>query len=171
MLGAELGADVPVFVHGHGAWAEGTGERLQPLTLDSAWYVLVMPACHVSTASVFQDPALTRNSVPLKIADCLKIGPENASGLAPGSLMQRTRNDCEALVRSRYAAVDEALTWLAGCGEARMTGTGAAAYALVETQALAEQCVAEAPAGWRVQVVQGLGLSPLLARLRSFAAG
>ena len=96
-LGLPLGADVPVFIQGFSAWAEGIGERLTPVTLPQAWYVIVHPGVHVSTTDVFQSPELTRNSPLITIRAFFESG---------------ARNDCESVVRARYPEVAEALDWL-----------------------------------------------------------
>lgn len=146
-LGQELGADVPVFVGGRAAWAEGVGNRLTPMDFPQAWYVVVHPGCRVGTAEVFAAPELTRNSEPTKIA---------------GFAFSGSRNDCEATVRARYPAVAEALDWLSARGEARLTGTGACAFLRCETEAEARRLAAEVPGPWTGYAVRGLNRSPLL---------
>ena len=112
-LGLKLGADVPVFVHGRAAWAEGVGERLTPLypplAPAEANYLILKPNVFVSTAAVFQDPELTRNSAPITIHGFLASGG---------------RNDCLGVVRRRYPEVARALDWLSVFGSARLTGHG-----------------------------------------------
>ena len=164
-LGVELGADVPVFVRGLSAWAEGRGERLSPVAVPSCWYVVVVPNCHVSTGQVFQDPSLTRNSKPLTISDCLNQELTDSREISPDFLMQRTRNDCEALVRSQNSAVNEALEWLERLGEPRMTGTGAAVFARVNSEQAGKQWLEKLPFEWQAFVAQGLNRSPLLEQL------
>ncbi len=112
-LGLELGADVPVFVQGYNAWAEGVGEKLQPIVLAKSWYVIVKPQCHVATKAVFCAKDLTRDSKPITIGDF-------HSG--------QYQNDCLKTVREDYPAVDSALTMLSTYGEARLTGTGACVF-------------------------------------------
>jgi 4-diphosphocytidyl-2-C-methyl-D-erythritol kinase len=104
-LGLSLGADVPVFVRGRAAWAEGVGERLTPLELDRPWYLVLTPDCHVATAEVFAAEELKRDSAPIAVADFL-------AGNA--------RNDCLPVVRRRYAPVAEALDWLDRYAAARL---------------------------------------------------
>jgi len=144
-LGRELGADVPVFVHGQSAWAEGVGERLTPLSLPPRWYLVLVPECHVATASIFKAPELTRDSLPIKM---------------PDFLAGRTRNDCEPVVVGRHPEVAEALAALGGRG--RMSGTGACVFAAFDDAASARNAL---PAGWRGFVARGVDRSPLLARL------
>ena len=114
-LGRALGADVPVFVRGVAAWGEGIGEKLTPVILPQCWYLVVVPDCEVSTAEVFAAPSLTRNSAPTTIRACFG-GAGNVTEFEADifHLLQQTRNDCEALVRARYAGVDAALRWMGG---------------------------------------------------------
>ena len=121
-LGLQLGADVPVFVFGRNAFAEGVGEKLQPIDLPQAWYVVLVPPVHVSTASVFGHPELTRNSDPLKLAAFF-------SGT--------TRNDLEGVVRRLHPEVNQALHWLSAFGDARMSGSGASVFCGFSSEAQA----------------------------------
>ena len=148
-LGLALGADVPVFVHGQAAWAEGVGERLTPLELPESVYLLVRPDATVSTAEVFKAPELTRDSPAITI---------------PGFLLTGGRNDCEPVVRRRFPAVAEALDWLEGFAPARLTGTGSCVYAAMRDEAHARAALASLPRRWTGYVVRGLNRSPLVAR-------
>jgi 4-diphosphocytidyl-2-C-methyl-D-erythritol kinase len=149
-LGLRLGADVPVFVRGRAAWAEGVGERLVPVDLPQPWYLVLVPGCHVSTAAIFKDPELTRNSPGITIADFL-------AGAG--------RNDCEPVVRSRYPEVAEALDWLGQYRSAHLTGTGACVFAAFDTEAAARERLNGVPRGLAAFVARGLNRSPLLERL------
>ena len=149
-LGVRLGADVPVFIHGQAAWAEGIGEKLSPLTLRQSWFLILIPPCQVSTAEIFNAPELTRNTEMITIADFL-------SG--------RGQNDCEPLVRRRYPDVNEALNWLTEFGPARMSGTGACVFAAFEAKSDALNVHDALPPHWRGIVARGLNRSPLLERL------
>jgi 4-diphosphocytidyl-2-C-methyl-D-erythritol kinase len=150
-IGATLGADVPVFVLGHSAWAEGVGERLTAVTLGTgAWYVVIFPGVGVPTATVFQAAELTRNSPPTTMRGFLKTGG---------------RNDCEAVVRARFPAVGEALDWLGRHATARLTGTGSCVFAEFSRAADAERVAARVPDTWRAYVAHGLDRSPLLEEL------
>ncbi len=113
-MGLQLGADVPVFVEGRTAWAEGIGEQLTPVVLPQRHYVVLSPPCHVATAEIFSHQQLTRDTTPIKMA---------------AFLAGQSGNDCEALVRNLYADVDAALDWLEQFASARMTGTGASVFA------------------------------------------
>jgi 4-diphosphocytidyl-2-C-methyl-D-erythritol kinase len=145
-LGLTLGADVPVFVHGRAAWAEGVGERLTPVELDEPWFVVLIPACHVATGAVFDDLDLTRNSLPITITDFVA----GAGG-----------NDCEAVVYRRYPEVAAAASWLAQFGQARLTGTGACVFAAFPDAPGAERVLVRLPAGWTGFVARGCNRSPL----------
>ena len=148
-LGLQLGADVPVFVHGHSAWAEGIGEQLTSVTLDTPWFVIIHPGISVSTPGVFQDPQLTRDSRPITMARALQGG-------AP-----KWRNDCEAIVKERYPPIAEALDWLAQYAPSRLTGTGACLFAAFETQQAAQAIAQLAGQRWPTWVARGLNTSPL----------
>jgi 4-diphosphocytidyl-2-C-methyl-D-erythritol kinase len=160
-LGLRLGADVPVFVGGLSAWAEGVGERLQPVELETPWYLVINPGCAVSTARVFSHPALTRDSMPLKIRDFLP--PGGGQVLSLRALLERARNDCEAVVRTLYPQVDDALRWLSRCGVARMTGTGASVFAPFAERDQAQQWLQRLPDGWDGFVARGMNRSAVLA--------
>lgn len=151
-LGLELGADVPVFIGGQAAWGEGVGEVLSPLELPEPWYLVLQPACSVSTREIFQAPELTRNSAPITIA-------RFRSG--------ETRNDFEPVVRSRYPEVSEALDWLGQHAPSRLTGSGACVFAAFAEETQARRVYAALPQGWRGFVARGRNRSPLLARLEA----
>lgn len=155
-LGLRLGADVPVFVHGRTAWAEGVGEQLTPIETPPHWFLVVHPGCHVSTAEVFAARGLTRDSAPSTIS-ALRAG--------------RVRNDCEPWVRARYPAVDEALAWLSRFAPARMTGTGGCVFAPFECETQARAALDRLPAAWQGMVAQGVACSPLLGRLHDEPVG
>jgi 4-diphosphocytidyl-2-C-methyl-D-erythritol kinase len=145
-LGLSLGADVPVFLYGRSAWAEGVGEVLTPIDPPEHWYLVVNPAVSVSTAAVFSDPELTRDSPRMTIPDFLSGGGHN---------------DCEAVVRHRYPGVAAALDWLNRFSAARMTGTGACVFAAFATQAEAQAVGRQLPDGWTGLVARGVNRSPL----------
>ncbi len=147
-LGMQLGADVPVFVHGRSAWGEGRGERLTPVELPPRWYVIVHPGVNVSTAAVFNDPQLTRNSPPLTIARF------DAADWAS------TRNDCESVVRRRYPEVGAALQWLGQYAPARLTGTGSCVFAAFADERRAREVATSVPATWTGFLARGLQRSP-----------
>ena len=148
-LGLTLGADVPVFVHGRAAWAEGVGEQLTPVELPEPVYLLVRPDTTIATADVFKAPELTRDSPPITIRDFLLGGG---------------RNDCEPVVRRRFPEVAEALDWLGRFAPARLTGTGSCVFAAMPDEAAAREALARLPGRWTGYVVRGLNRSPLLDR-------
>ena len=150
-LGVQLGADVPVFIYGHSAWAEGVGEFLQQMSLPEQWFVVLKPDCHVSTQEIFSDENLTRNSKPIKIGDFIAGD---------------WRNDCLTVVRQHYRPVDEALQVLGSYGDARLTGTGGCVFAQFADKAAAEQAYGALARDWRVYMARGLNVSPLLLQLK-----
>ena len=145
-LGLRIGADVPVFVRGRSAWSEGVGDVLTPLDLPASWYAVVRPPCAVSTAAVFADPELTRNS-PVTTISTFFAGSRD--------------NDCLAVVRRRYPPVAAALDWLGRYGVARLTGTGSCVFAAFEREADARAVVAALPAGHEGFAACGLNRSPV----------
>jgi 4-diphosphocytidyl-2-C-methyl-D-erythritol kinase len=150
-LSMPLGADVPVFVQGSSAWAEGVGERLTPVTLPRKWYVVIYPGVAVSTREVFQSPELTRNSPLITIRAFFESGG---------------RNDCEPVVRSRAPQVAEALEWLARFAPARLTGTGSCVFSACGSASDAERVAARVPDRWMSFVARGLNTSPVHERLK-----
>ena len=151
-LGLSLGADVPIFVLGQAAWAEGVGEQLTPVVLDEPWFVVVVPACQVNTRQIFSDPDLTRHTPALRIS----------AAVPPGA-----GNDCEAVVFRRYPAVRSAAEWLSGHGRARMTGTGSCVFAAFPDREQAEAVLAQRPSGLAGFVSRGCNRSLLHQRLQS----
>lgn len=149
-LGLSLGADVPVFIQGHAAWAEGIGEQLTSVSLKEPWYLVIVPPCRVSTQAIFAAADLTRNSKPITIADFL-------AGLCG--------NDCEALVARRYPEVADALRWLGQYAKARMTGTGGCVFAAFDDEADAQSILRrfaeERSAPWQGFVAKGMNQSSL----------
>jgi 4-diphosphocytidyl-2-C-methyl-D-erythritol kinase len=145
-LALSLGADVPAFIFGQSAFAEGVGEKLSPLALPPAWYVVLTPAVGVSTAEVFGAAELTRNTPPITIADF-------SAGL--GS------NDLEPVVRSRCPEVAGCLDWLKAQGDARMTGSGACVFMALPDRAAAQRILDSLPADMQGFVAAGLDRHPL----------
>jgi len=156
-LGLGLGADVPVFVHGHSAFAQGVGERLENVTIPPRWYVVLTPACAISTRQIFEHPELTRNSPSTTMRAFPFLG---------------SRNDCQAVSCQLYPPVAAALAWLGQFAEARMTGTGSSVFASFPAREQAEGIVSllqgaasrELP-GCRSFVAGGVDRSPLLKAL------
>jgi len=150
-LGLQLGADVPVFVHGQSAWAEGIGEEISPISLPEPWFLVLTPAVHVSTSEIFCDSRLTRDADRIKIRDFL-AGQHD--------------NNCLPIVRNRYPEVGDALDWLGNYADARLTGTGACIFAAFQSQQEAEALLNKAPAGLTGFVARGLNQSPVKALLK-----
>jgi 4-diphosphocytidyl-2-C-methyl-D-erythritol kinase len=149
-LGAGLGSDVPVFVLGSSAWAQGRGEHLEPLELPERWFVLVYPGVPVATAEIFQAPELTRNSPLITIRAFFQGG---------------TRNDFEPVVCAHYPEVAAAREWLGRFAPARLTGSGSCVYAAFARPEEAERVAARVPDVWRSFVARGVNRSPLHALL------
>jgi 4-diphosphocytidyl-2-C-methyl-D-erythritol kinase len=158
-LGLQLGADVPVFLRGQAAWAEGVGEKLTPITLDPCWYVLVMPDVQINTADIFSRPELTRDSPPITIR-----------AFREGRARRQLRNDLETVVVKLYPQVDQVLRWLRpfsddGLGNPRMTGSGAGVFLPVVSREQGEKILDQCPGEWTGFVTQGMAQSPLVERL------
>ncbi len=149
-IGLRLGADVPVFVFGESAFAEGVGEQLQAYPLPEAWYVVLIPPVHVPTAQIFARPELTRNTVSITMRALL----EGQSGL-------QLRNDLEPVVCGLYPEVGRYIAWLNGFGKAMMTGSGSCAFAEFASRNKAEEVLQQLPNGMRGVVAQGLARHPL----------
>lgn len=146
-MGLRLGADVPVFVRGHAAWAEGVGEQLKPVSPPEPWYLVVHPGVMVPTAAIFSDPGLTRDCSSITIADFLA---------------GRAGNVCEPIVCQRFPEVAKALEWLQDQGVmARMTGTGSCVFGVFETEDAARAACEHLPKVWAGFVAQGCNASPL----------
>ena len=139
--GAALGADVPVFVRGTSAWAEGVGDELTPLELPTRWFVIIYPDCHVSTQQIFGAPELTRNTPPITVSAFFE-GP--------------VRNDLQPVVESRYEQVSTAIKWLSNHGSAMMTGSGACVFASFQSQAEAQRVAEAANGEFSVFVAKGI---------------
>ena len=159
-LGLSLGADVPVFVRGRNAWAEGVGEHLQAVELPPLWFLVVDPGVSVSTARIFGDGELTRHPPAITLPASLGA-----------ATLERFHNDCEAVARRLYPAVDNALDWLQReAGNARMTGTGACCFARLAGAQAARDLQRRLPKNWKAFVARSTQLSPLheaLATLRA----
>ncbi len=145
-LGLQLGADVPVFVHGHSAWGEGIGELLEPILLPQRYYLVIAPGCSISTAEVFSHRQLTRHTTAITIAAFFKGGG---------------RNDCESVVRQLHPEVNNALIWLNKFSQAQLTGTGACIFAAFESELEAEVIYQQLPQEWRGFVAAGINQSPV----------
>lgn len=148
-LGLTLGADVPIFIYGHSAWAEGVGEVITPLDLPENAYLVLKPDCEVSTREIFSHSSLTRNSSAIKVA---------------ASEAQGGRNDCESVVTELYPAVRNALSWLRQYGEAKLTGTGSCVFLPCDTLEQAQALLSVCP--YQGFVAQAQNVSPTHQALR-----
>lgn len=159
-LGLRLGADVPVFVRGRNAWAEGVGEVLTPVDLPPAWYLIADPGVHAPTASLFQAPELTRNAAPATISGF--VSDPTGQGLALG-------NAFAPVLCRREPSVQATLDALAAASglPARLTGSGAGCFVEFTTRCSAEDALARLPAGLRAWVAAGAARSPLLDQLEA----
>lgn len=151
-LGLVLGADVPVFIYGQAAWAEGVGERFQPIAPLENWYLVLVPPVTVSTAEIFSSPNLNRTCPAITIRDFLMAQDTDQNAVV---------NVCEPLVRERYPQVDEAFSDLSRFGDPHMTGTGACVFAAFATKAEAQAALLELSGKWQGFVAQGKNTSPL----------
>ena len=149
-LGLKLGADVPVFVHGFSAWAEGVGEDLTAIDLEEKWFLVLHPKISVSTAKIFSDQALTRDCDTLKIARFLE-----------GNSFDELSNVFEPVVRNRYPEIANALDWLSKFSPSRLTGTGSCLFASFECEGDARHVLDKCPEKWQGFVAQGVNQSPL----------
>ena len=152
-LALRLGADVPVFVFGRNAVAEGVGEQLHAVELPPAWYLVLVPPVAVSTTAVFADPALTRSTTPVTIRAF-------SEGCDPSGRLGR--NDLEPVVCRRYPEVAHHLAWLRRFGPAALTGSGACVYCAFDSEERARAALAQLPAGMQGFVAAGLPQHPLL---------
>jgi len=149
-LALRLGADVPVFVFGENAFAEGVGEELQPYPLPEAWYVVLFPPVHVPTAQIFAHPELTRDTVSITMRALLK-----------GESERPLRNDLQAVVCELYPEVARHIAWLGNFGKAMMSGSGACVFAEFASCNQAEAVLQQLPHEMRGVVAQGLAKHPL----------
>jgi 4-diphosphocytidyl-2-C-methyl-D-erythritol kinase len=157
-LALQLGADVPFFVFGQNAFAEGVGETLQAVELPKRWLLVVTPAVHVPTAEIFSEKALTRDSKVLTMTDFLAQHSSDTDW--PDSF---GRNDMQAVVAEKYAEVAMVLEWFSNLAPARMTGSGASVFAAFRSRAEAEMAQAKLPASWKSKVTGSLDSHPLFA--------
>jgi 4-diphosphocytidyl-2-C-methyl-D-erythritol kinase len=145
-IGQQLGADVPVFIFGHSAWAEGVGERLTAIDLPEPWYLVIHPGIFVSTARIFASKDLTRDCHPITIRAFLDGAGNNV---------------CEAVASGLYPEIKQALKWLNPYSPARMTGTGACVFAAFESRQAADDVLRKMPNQWSGFVARGLNVNPV----------
>ncbi|HEU4622143.1 MAG TPA: 4-(cytidine 5'-diphospho)-2-C-methyl-D-erythritol kinase [Burkholderiaceae bacterium] len=152
-IGLALGADVPVFVFGRSAFAEGVGERLQPITLPPTRYLVVWPGVGVPTATIFNDPGLTRNTPAVTLASFSEI--ESVAYAEFG------RNDLESVASSRFREVRDALNWLRQFGPSRMSGSGGCCFTSFKQSLLQPTEPPPAPSNMQAWCVDGIDIHPL----------
>ncbi|MFP3979462.1 4-(cytidine 5'-diphospho)-2-C-methyl-D-erythritol kinase [Marinobacter sp. KMM 10035] len=152
-IGLALGADVPVFVHGHAAFGEGVGERLTPAFPPEDWFLVLKPTCNINTGKIFSEQGLTRNTPKMTIAPAFE---GDAS---------RYRNDCEDVVKKLYPEVKQSMDWLKQFGPARLTGTGACIFGRFPTESAARIIWESKPSGITGFVAKGVNISPLHQKL------
>ncbi len=150
VLGLKLGADVPVFVYGHAAWAEGVGEKLEKISISEQWVVVIKPDCHVETREIFLAKDLTRDSKSITIAEFIA---------------GQHQNDCLDVVCRRYQSVKNALLALSEFSEPRLTGTGACVFAQFNSKEAAVSAYHVLKGSWQVYLAKGMNESPLLSKL------
>ena len=152
-IGLKLGADVPVFVRGFSAFAEGVGEQLHPATPEEKWYLVVKPQVSIATVDIFTHPELTRNTPKRELATLLE---------------QEYVNDCEKIVRMLYPEVDKQLSWLLQYAPSRLTGTGSCVFAEFSSKNEAESVLAKLPDNVSAFIAKGRNLSPLKETLAEY---
>ena len=140
-IGLSLGADVPVFIYGNAAWAEGVGEDLTTINPPEPWYLVIFPNIHINTGTIFSSVELTRDKLPIKIRDFLNGSTENV---------------CQPVVSAKYPEVNEAINWLNQFTEAKLTGTGACLFGSFESELAAQKVAQEVPEKWQAFVAKGL---------------
>ncbi|OOF58268.1 4-(cytidine 5'-diphospho)-2-C-methyl-D-erythritol kinase [Rodentibacter myodis] len=152
-IGLTLGADVPIFIHGHAAFAEGVGEKISYCEPAEKWFVVLKPETSISTAAIFTDPNLPRNTPKRHLNELLN---------------SPYQNDCEKVVLNHYPDVEKALNWLLQYAPARLTGTGACVFAEFDHQADAQRCFQQKPQELFGFVAKGLNVSPLYQWLKQY---
>lgn len=168
-IGLTLGADVPVFVHGNSAWAEGVGEKLTALDLPNSWFIIVKPDVFVSTGEIFSSETLTRDTEMSKMASFLKGNTQCGNQCN----IETFKNDCEQVVRARYPQIDNALNMLSSIAQkakierkARLTGTGACIFLQCASERDAQTIAEQLPADWNYFIAEGINQSPVHAKLK-----
>lgn len=149
-LGISLGADIPIFIYGHTAWAEGIGEHLQKIAIPEKYFLIIRPDAHVNTKEVFLTEALTRDSKSIRMEEFLA---------------GQQQNDCLEVVRNKYPLVDEALSELGKFGKAKLTGTGSCVFAQFDDEKFGQKAYEALKYNWQTYLVKGLSVSPLLQKL------
>ncbi len=160
-LGLSLGADVPIFVHGFAAFAQGVGEQLTPVALEECWYLVSKPDVSISTASVFSSKDLPRNTAKINTTDFNADFKDEDLFAFKSLKKEKYHNDCQTMVIKHYFEVANLLSWLVEYAPSRMTGTGACIFSRLSSQQEACDLQAKLPLGISSFVAQGLNKSPL----------
>jgi 4-diphosphocytidyl-2-C-methyl-D-erythritol kinase len=160
-LGLPLGADIPFFIFGQTAFAEGVGEALQPVTGPDFWYVVIEPGVSVPTPAIFSAPDLTRNTKPVKITDFSSYVETHGESAGFG------KNDLQAVAQRMFAPVAEAIAWLGRYGAARMTGSGACVFCAFSSEREADRVLAQIGGTWRAWKAKSLSRHPLKSLLQN----
>lgn len=159
-LGLQLGADVPFFIFGQNAWGEGVGERLSNITLAENYFVVLNPKVHVSTAQIFANKQLTKNTIPKKMSDFSSTA-NSAVSFEQSNVKLSFINQLEKCVCDGYPKVSACLNWLKKFGDARMTGSGASVFLEVRTEQDARAILQQMPSDMQGFVAKGLNRHPL----------
>ncbi|WP_374517108.1 4-(cytidine 5'-diphospho)-2-C-methyl-D-erythritol kinase [Undibacterium squillarum] len=154
-LGLQLGADVPFFLFGQNAFAEGIGEELQPVETPECWYVVVEPGVHVPTPAIFGAPQLTRDTKPVKITDF------------PADEFVKWKNDLQSVACLLYPEVDRAIQWLSQFGSAKMTGSGACVFCAVSDEPEADKIIEKHEGQWKLWKAKSLNIHPMMKKLQT----
>jgi len=161
LIALKLGADVPFFIHGKNAWAEGIGDQLQSIALNDAYYVVLTPEVHVSTQQVFANKQLTKNAIPKTISDFSGTGKTSTENSALTNINAAFINQLEPVVCNEYPPVLACLSWLKKFGAARMSGSGASVFLEVPSEKVATEICDQKPVNVRGFVAKGLSQHPL----------
>jgi 4-diphosphocytidyl-2-C-methyl-D-erythritol kinase len=162
-LGLPLGADIPFFIFGETAFAEGVGEELQAVAGPECWYVVIEPGVSVPTPAIFGAPDLTRDTKPVTISDFSR------HQAVQNGLMGFGKNDLQAVAARLFPPVAQAVEWLGSYGQARMTGSGACVFCALSSESKADEVVAQVPAAWRAWKAKALQQHPLKSLLQNRA--
>lgn len=157
-LGMQLGADVPFFLFGQNAWAEGIGEKLSAISLNNPYYVVLNPKIHVSTAQIFANKQLTKDAFPMKMSDFSAVVNSSVAEQQHSHFI----NQLEKIVCSEYPAVLDCLNWLKQYGNANMSGSGASVFLAVSDELTANEILRNKPSHIDGFVAKGLGQHPLM---------
>ena len=158
-LGLPLGADIPFFIFGENAFAEGVGEAMQPVATPDCWYVVIEPGVQVPTAAIFCAEGLTRNTEAVTIADFSRHLAKSNSANGFG------KNDLQQVASSLFKPVADAVEWLSAYGEARMTGSGACVFGAFSTKEEADEVLSNVPSVWSAWKAKALSRHPLITML------